>query len=192
MFKYLAEVPKAFQPFRITYTSEGNSDIYGAETDPVASPPNFAARPFIWTDTSKFFDVSKDDIVQVRDHLLWLSRLVHCYDAYELKDFRDGNPVPGAPPPGWAPHRPHTRRRFVGREDEKILHPKHAIPVLRHGVEQLDGQANTQGADSAAAYVKPRHLVRGGARAVRHCSKRHRLQCCCPADDTQAIQDQCR
>ncbi|KAL1443268.1 hypothetical protein MTO96_046037 [Rhipicephalus appendiculatus] len=102
-YKYLGEVPKAFQPFRVTYTTEGNSDICGAETDTIGYPPNNAAGPFLWTGTSKLYKVNNDDIVEVRGTPLWLSRLVHCYDAYQLKDFRDGNPVTGAPPPGCAP-----------------------------------------------------------------------------------------
>ncbi|KAL1486231.1 hypothetical protein MTO96_047049 [Rhipicephalus appendiculatus] len=70
IYKYVAEVPKAFKPFKITYTSEGNGDIYGAESDLVGYLPNNAAGPFIWTDTSKFADVNNDDIVDVCDHSL--------------------------------------------------------------------------------------------------------------------------
>ncbi|KAL1481243.1 hypothetical protein MTO96_034575 [Rhipicephalus appendiculatus] len=69
MYKYLGEVPKAVQPFRITYNTEGNSDIYGAESDAFGYPPDNAAGPFIWTDTNKFHEVN-DDIVDVRDHSL--------------------------------------------------------------------------------------------------------------------------
>ncbi|KAL1476516.1 hypothetical protein MTO96_036441 [Rhipicephalus appendiculatus] len=73
------------------------------KSDPVVYPPDNAAGTFIWSDTSRFQDVDFSDIVDARDHSVWLNRLVQCFDAHELRDFREGNPVPGAPPAGNAP-----------------------------------------------------------------------------------------
>ncbi|KAL1481245.1 hypothetical protein MTO96_034577 [Rhipicephalus appendiculatus] len=70
MYKYLGEVLKAFQPFRVTYTTEVNSDIYGAESNAIGYPPDNAAGPFIWTNTNKFHEVNNVEIVDVRDQYL--------------------------------------------------------------------------------------------------------------------------
>nr|WAK77560.1 MAG: structural protein [Totiviridae sp.] len=102
-YKYLGEVPKAWQPFRVSYTAVTNSDIYGAETELEVSPPTGMAGTYIWRKDRRARDVNYRDIMRVRDHSFWLSRLIHAYDEYELRDFQTANPIPGAPPPGRAP-----------------------------------------------------------------------------------------
>nr|WAK77279.1 MAG: polyprotein [Totiviridae sp.] len=103
VYKYVSEVPKAWQPFRVAYNGVYNMDIFPNETIAVSFPPDGNAGTFIWSDTNRFQDVDLDDIFSVRDHELWLNRLLHSYDEYQLREFRDGNIVAGAPPPGYAP-----------------------------------------------------------------------------------------
>nr|WAK77251.1 MAG: hypothetical protein [Totiviridae sp.] len=102
-YKYLGEVPKAWQPFRVSYTAVTNSDIYGTETELEVSPPTGMAGTYIWRKDRRARDVNYRDIMRVRDHSFWLSRLIHAYDEYELRDFQTANPIPGAPSPGRAP-----------------------------------------------------------------------------------------
>nr|WAK77297.1 MAG: hypothetical protein [Totiviridae sp.] len=103
VYKYLPEVPKAWQPFKVSYDGNFNTDIFTTDNVPQGFPPEGSASTYIWSDTNRFQDVDYDDIVNVRDHALWLNRLVHTFDEYELREFRGGAPVPGAPPPGYAP-----------------------------------------------------------------------------------------
>nr|WAK77435.1 MAG: structural protein [Totiviridae sp.] len=103
VYRYVAEVPQAWMPFKVTCSNMGNKDTFGEEKLATGFPPaNTAGTPY-WTSTARLQDVDLADIVRVRDHSLWLNRLMHHYDAYELRDLREGHPVPNAPPVGYAP-----------------------------------------------------------------------------------------
>nr|WAK77572.1 MAG: coat protein [Totiviridae sp.] len=103
VFKYVGGVSKCLKPFRVSYSNEGNPDIYPNETPAMSYGPPGTAGTFIWSETNRFADVDEDDIVDVKDHEVWLNRLVHHFDNYALADVRDGTPAEGAPSAGQAP-----------------------------------------------------------------------------------------
>nr|WAK77566.1 MAG: structural protein [Totiviridae sp.] len=103
IYKYLGEVPKSWQPFRVSYTQVTNSDIYNLDPEVAVYCPVGMAGTFIWTKDKRAHDVNYRDIMRVRDHSFWLSRLVHAFDEYALRDFGTANLAPKAPAPGKAP-----------------------------------------------------------------------------------------
>lgn len=103
IYRYLREVPQAWLPFKVSYTAMGNGDTFPEEKITTGFPPANAAGTPYWTTTARPLDVDLADIVRVRDHSLWLNRLMHHYDEYQVRDLREGHPVPNTPPPGYAP-----------------------------------------------------------------------------------------
>nr|WAK77256.1 MAG: polyprotein [Totiviridae sp.] len=103
VYRYVRELPQAWLPFKVSFTAIGNRDTFGEEKLSTGYPPANAAGTPYWTNTARLQDVDLEDIVRVRDHSLWLNRLMHHYDEYELRDLREGHPARNSPPPGHAP-----------------------------------------------------------------------------------------